>query len=225
MKKKLRKKLLQKKSAPKLPVETPPEITRTKKARGKKCRTSFCPKCGIVQARPAGTKPPLCTCGTKMKRGVGLTESEVKNGKINIEQLRTEEAHPDHPERTSRKLAMTKDSSPAQRLTNYKAFISTNKSFTDLSGWWDLVFPGEDYPEDKSWFLISLRIEYKLIADAAIMDGVSLTARQVVNYVAVMELNVEKLTLTLQNLVRSYDEAHQLRLSKEEERLIKANKE
>ncbi len=235
MKKKLQRKLLQKKLTPKPAVEkevpvTVPEateapVTRRSKKKGKRVRSSICPKCGTVIARESGEKPPLCKCGAKMRKGKGTTEADVKAGKVTIEEIEAEEVHPAHPEHTSRKMALLEEATPALRLVNYKIFLTNNKSFTDLTQWWTLVFPNEDYPKDKSWFLISLRIEYKLIADSVIKDGVALSARQVVNYQAVMEMRVDKLTPTLQSLVKCCDEAHVLRLSKEEAKLIKENKE
>lgn len=204
----------------KTPVKKEP--VKVKKSRGKP-RASVCHKCGTIIPRKSGDNAPLCKCGAQMVKA-RLDQSVIDKGKLSIEEIKTAESHPSHPDRASRKMALMDEVSPQVRLTNYKQFLSTNKNFTDLSKWWELVFPKDDYPEDKSWFLVTLRIEYKLIADANIQDGVALTARQLVNYVGVMELNVDKLTPVLQNLIKSYDQSQQSKLDRDEARLIKESK-
>ena len=72
--------------------------------------------------------------------------------------------------------------------------------------------------------LVCLRIEYKLIADANIQDGIALTARQLVNYDGVMDMEVKKLTPLLQGLIKSYDQSQQSKLDRDEARLIKEGK-
>lgn len=218
----MKKKLLKKKLVPKKQVIK--EESSSPSKTDKKIRASVCGKCGVVLERKPGEKPPICKCGFQMKKSK-LAVSIIKKGKVSIDELPTEESHPKHPDRASRSMALLEDASPATRLSNYKQFIASNKSFVDLSNWWELVFPGEDYPEDKPWMLIDLRIEYKLIVAVKIQDGQAITARQLVNYVAVMEMNVDKLTPLLKDLVKGYEEARQSKLSREEEKLVKANKE
>lgn len=221
----MKKKLLKKKIIPKKPAVDEYEEKETPVKEGKKVRASVCGKCGTVQARKTGEKPPLCKCGTQMKK-VKLSISIINKGKVSIEELPTEESHPKHPARSSRSIALSlEDASPQIRFSNYKQFIANNKSFVDLSGWWELVFPKEDYPEDKPWMLIDLRIEYKLLVDAKIQDGQAITARQLVNYEAVMEMNIKKLTPLLQDLISGYEKARQSKLSREEEKMLKANKD
>lgn len=203
----------------KLVVEEEEEV---KKSRGKP-RASVCHKCGIILSRNSGDNPPLCACGAQMVKA-RLPQSIIDKGKLSIDEIKTAESHPVHPDRSSRKMALLEEASPQIRLTNYKQFIANSKSFTDLSKWWELVFPKEDYPEDKSWFLISLRLEYKLVKDANVQDGRALTSRQLVNYVGVMEMDVKKLTPLLQDLIKEYDGAKKSKLDKEEARIIKESK-
>lgn len=223
MKKKLlKKKIVAKpavKASPKPAVEKEEPVT---KSRGKP-RASVCHKCGTILTRESGDNPPLCKCGSQMVKA-RLDQKVIDKGKLSIEELKTAEAHPKHPERTSRKEALMKEASPSLRLTNFRQHLSGNKNFVDVSNWWELVFPGEDYPEDKSWFLLCLRIEYKLIADANIQDGIALTARQLVNYDGVMDMEVKKLTPLLQGLIKSYDQSQQSKLDRDEARLIKEGK-
>lgn len=223
MKKKLLKKRLVPKKQVKPVVDEYEEEEETPSKGGKKIRASVCGKCGAVAARKTGEKPALCKCGTQMKKAK-LEASIVKKGKVSIDQMPTEEAHPKHPDRSNRNKAIIEDVSPRMRYQNYKQFIANNKSFVDVSGWWEMVFPKEDYPEDKPWMLITLKIEYKLLVDANIQDGTALQARQLVNYVATMELNVDKLTPLMRDLVNGYEEARKSKIDREEAKLIKEAK-
>lgn len=186
----------------------------------KKVRASICNKCGTVLSRKPGEKPPLCKCGNQMSKAK-LTPSAIKKGKISVEELKEQSVHPKHPDRITK---VTVDSSPDSKLNNFRLFLSGAKSFIDLSNWWESVFPGEDYPEDKPWMLIVLRIEYKLQTDAFVYNGQALSASQLINYSAVMEFKTEKLSPLLKNLIDSYEQARKSKSDREEAKLLKESK-
>jgi len=179
----------------------------------KKVRASLCQACGIIIPRKSGEKPPLCKCGSKMKK-TRMEEDIVNKGRIAVEELNTEEAHPKHPSRKNRiQRLLEKEVTPAVRLSNFRNYIYDRKGECDLMNWWEIVFPNEVYPssDDVPYMLVQLRIQYQLEADRLAEQGIAPSSKFLLNYDAVMALDQNKLSPTLKKLVACYEQANKKR--------------